>query len=95
MSMPRMGTVMIAEFLAEADDLWRFGSPDRFAAAAGMAPVLRASGSVSYRRRAKRGKAGSSKGSSTNRRIARSSVAGGAGPTTGANEPRGRGTAGW
>jgi transposase len=55
MSLPGMGTIMTAEFLAEADDLWRFGSPDRFAAAAGIAPVLRESGSVSYRRRAKRG----------------------------------------
>jgi transposase len=55
MSLPGMGTVLTAEFLAEADDLSRFGSPDRFAAAAGIAPVLRSSGSVSYRRRAKRG----------------------------------------
>jgi transposase len=55
MSLPGMGTIMTAEFLAEADDLSRFGSPDRFAAAAGIAPVLKASGSVSYRRRAKRG----------------------------------------
>jgi transposase len=55
MSLPGMGTIMTAEFLAEADDFSRFGSPDRFAAAAGIAPVLRASGSVSYRRRAKRG----------------------------------------
>ena len=55
MSLPGMGTIMTAEFLAEAGDLSRFGSADRFAAAAGIAPVLRASGSVSYRRRAKRG----------------------------------------
>jgi transposase len=55
MSLPGMGAVMTAEFLAEVDDLSRFGSPDRFAAAAGIAPVLRSSGSVSYRRRAKRG----------------------------------------
>jgi transposase len=55
MSLPGMGTIMTAEFLAEADDLSRFGSSDRFAAAAGIAPVLRESGSVSYRRRAKRG----------------------------------------
>jgi transposase len=95
MSLPGMGTIMTAEFLAEADDLSRFGSPDRFAAAAGMAPVLRASGSVSYRRRAKRGKAGSSRGSSTNRRIARCCTTSGAGSSTGANEPRGRGTPRW
>jgi transposase len=55
MSLPGMGTIMTAEFLAEVDDLSRFSSPDRFAAAAGIAPVLRSSGSVSYRRRAKRG----------------------------------------
>lgn len=55
MSLPGMGTIMTAEFLAEADDLGRFGSSDRFAAAAGIAPVLRSSGNVSYRRRAKRG----------------------------------------
>jgi len=55
MSLPGMGSILTAEFLAEADDLSRFGSPERFAAAAGIAPVLRASGSVSYRRRAKRG----------------------------------------
>ena len=44
MSLPGMGIIMTAEFLAEADRLWRFGSPDRFAAAAGIAPVLRESG---------------------------------------------------
>jgi Transposase IS116/IS110/IS902 family len=55
MSLPGMGIIMTAEFLAEAENLSRFGSPDRFAAAVGIAPVLRASGSVSYRRRAKRG----------------------------------------
>jgi transposase len=55
MSLPGMGIIMTAQFQAEADDLSRFGSPERFAAAAGIAPVLRASGSVSYRRRAKRG----------------------------------------
>jgi transposase len=55
MSMPRMGSVMTAEFLAEAGDLSRFGSAERFATAGGIAPVLRAPASVSYRRRAKRG----------------------------------------
>jgi transposase len=44
MSLPGMGIVMTAEFLAEADDLARFGSPDSFAAAAGIAPVLRRRG---------------------------------------------------
>lgn len=54
-SMPGMGLVLTAEFLAEVDDIGRYGSPDRFAAAAGIAPVLRASGSLSYQRRAKKG----------------------------------------
>jgi Transposase IS116/IS110/IS902 family len=49
--MPGMGLVPTAEFLAEVDEIGRYGSPDRFAAAAaGIAPVvLRASGSLSYR----------------------------------------------
>jgi transposase len=34
-SMPGMGLVLTAEFLAEVDDIGRYGSPDRFAAAAG------------------------------------------------------------
>jgi len=54
-SLPGMGLILTAEFLAEVDDIGRFGSPDCFAAAAGIAPVLRASGSVSYQRRAKKG----------------------------------------
>lgn len=54
-SLAGMGLILTAEFLAEVDDIGRFGSPDRFAAAAGIAPVLRASGSVSYQRRAKKG----------------------------------------
>lgn len=54
-SMPGMGLVLTAEFLAEVNDIDRYGSPDRFAAAAGIAPVLRASGSLSYQRRAKKG----------------------------------------
>jgi transposase len=54
-SMPGMGLVLTAEFLAEVDDISRYESPDHFAAAAGIAPVLRASGSLSYRRRAKKG----------------------------------------
>ena len=53
-SLPGMGLILTAQFLAEVDDIGRFSSPDRFAAAAGIAPVLRASGSVSYQRRAKK-----------------------------------------
>jgi transposase len=54
-SLPGMGLILTAEFLAEVDDIARYGSPNRFAAAAGIAPVLRASGSLSYKRRAKKG----------------------------------------
>ena len=54
-TLPGMGPCLTAEFLAEASDLGRFGSADRLAAAAGIAPVLRASGASVYQRRAKRG----------------------------------------
>jgi transposase len=54
-SLPGMGLVLTAEFLAEVGDVGRFGSADRLAAAAGIVPVLRSSGSVSYQRRAKKG----------------------------------------
>jgi len=54
-TLPGMGACLTAEFLAEASDLGRFGSADRLAAAAGIAPVLRASGASVHQRRAKRG----------------------------------------
>jgi transposase len=54
-TLPGMGACLAAEFLAEASDLERFGSADRLAAAAGIAPVLRASGGSVHQRRAKRG----------------------------------------
>ena len=54
-SLPGMGLVLTAEFLAEAGDASRFVSADRLAAAAGIVPVLRASGGVSYQRRERRG----------------------------------------
>ena len=54
-SMPGMGVVFTAEFLAEVGNLGRFVSADSLAAAAGVAPVLRASGATSHRRRARRG----------------------------------------
>ena len=50
-----MGIVFTAEFLAEVGNLGRFASADALAAAAGVAPVLRASGATSYQRRARRG----------------------------------------
>jgi transposase len=55
-TLPGMGPCLTAEFLAEASDfLGRFGSADRLAAAAGIAPVLRASGASAHQLRAKRG----------------------------------------
>lgn len=54
-SLPGMGTVFTAEFLAEVGEISRFNSANDLAAAAGLAPVLRSSGSVSYQRRPKRG----------------------------------------
>ena len=55
LTMPGMGVVFTAEFLAEVGDLGRFASADALAAAAGVAPVLRASGATSHRRRARGG----------------------------------------
>lgn len=54
-SLPGMGVVFTAEFLAEVGDSSRFASADSLAAAAGLAPVLRASGARSHQRRARRG----------------------------------------
>jgi transposase len=54
-SLPGMGVVFTAEFLAEVGDASRFASADSLAAAAGIAPVLRASGATSHQRRARRG----------------------------------------
>src|SRR3954471_5205369 len=54
-SLPGMGVVFTAGFLAEVGDPSRFASADSLAAAAGIAPILRASGATSYQRRARRG----------------------------------------
>jgi transposase len=54
-TMPGMGVVFTAEFLAEVGELGRFASANALAAAAGVAPVLRASGATSHRRRARGG----------------------------------------
>lgn len=54
-SMPGMGAVLTAEFLAEAGDLARFSSADQLASAAGLAPVLQQSGKMHYLRRATAG----------------------------------------
>lgn len=51
-SLPGMGAVLTAEFIAEAGTIERFRSADALAAAAGLAPVLRQSGKVRFLRRA-------------------------------------------
>lgn len=50
-SLPGMGAVLTAEFIAEAGNITRFASADALAAAAGLAPVLRQSGKVRFLRR--------------------------------------------
>lgn len=54
-SLPGMGATLTAEFIAEAGGIDRFPTPDRLAAAAGLAPVLRQSGKVRYLQRARGG----------------------------------------
>ena len=54
-SMPGMGALFTAEFLAEVDDPFRFDSADALAAAAGLIPTTRQSGGASFQRRARRG----------------------------------------
>jgi transposase len=50
-SLPGMGVVLTAEFLAEAGGLHRFPTADALASAAGLAPVLQQSGKMHYLRR--------------------------------------------
>jgi transposase len=54
-SLPGMGATLTAEFIAEAGGIARFPTPDRLAAAAGLAPILKQSGKVRYLRRANGG----------------------------------------
>jgi len=54
-SLPGMGVVLTAEFLAEAGGLHRFPTPDALASAAGLAPVRQQSGKLDYLRRATTG----------------------------------------
>jgi transposase len=54
-SLPGMGTVLAAEFIAEAGGIAHFRSADALASAAGLAPVLRQSGKTRFRRRASGG----------------------------------------
>lgn len=51
-SMPGMGAVLTAEFIACVGDMRRFASADALASAAGLAPVLRQSGKKASSRRA-------------------------------------------
>jgi transposase len=57
-SLPGMGAVLCAEFIALAGPLARFRSADALAAAAGLAPVLRQSGKVRFQRRPSGGSKG-------------------------------------
>lgn len=50
-SLPGMGALMTAEFIAEAGNINRFRSPDALAAAAGLAPVLKQSGKTRWLKR--------------------------------------------
>lgn len=51
-SLPGMGATLTAEFIAEAGSIDRFPTPDKPAAAAGLAPALKQSGKVRYLKRA-------------------------------------------
>ncbi|MEU5840199.1 IS110 family transposase [Streptomyces diacarni] len=51
-SLPGMGAVLTAEFIAAVGDIRRFTSADALAAASGVAPVLTQSGKVRYSRSA-------------------------------------------
>lgn len=57
-SLPGMGAVLTAEFIAEAGKISRFRSADALAAAAGIAPVLKQSGKTRFLRRALGGNKG-------------------------------------
>ena len=51
-SLPGMGVTLAAEFIAEAGSIERFPTPNKLAAAAGLAPVLKQSGKIRYLKRA-------------------------------------------
>jgi len=57
-TLPGMGAVLTAEFIAQAGPIARFKSCDALAAAAGLAPVLRQSGKVRFLRRPSGGNKG-------------------------------------
>lgn len=54
-SMPGMGVLLTAEFIAQTGGIRRFRRADQLAAAAGLAPILRQSGKVRYMVRARGG----------------------------------------
>jgi transposase len=54
-SLPGMGVILSAEFIAAAGDIARFRYPDAMVAAAGLAPILCQSGKARALRRAYRG----------------------------------------
>ena len=54
-SLPGMGAILTAEFIAEAGGIDRFPTADHLAAAAGLAPVLKQSGKTRYQQRASAG----------------------------------------
>jgi transposase len=54
-SLPGMGAILTAEFLAITGGISRFPDGDRLAAAAGLAPVLKQSGKIRYLQRATAG----------------------------------------
>jgi transposase len=54
-SLPGMGAVLTAEFLAAAGSITRFAGGDQLASAAGLAPTLQQSGKVRYLQRATSG----------------------------------------
>jgi transposase len=57
-SLPGMGAILTAEFIAEAGSIHRFRSADALAAAAGIAPVLKQSGKSRFLHRALGGNKG-------------------------------------
>lgn len=57
-SLPGMGVTLTAELIAEVGDFRRFRTADALASAAGLAPVLRQSGKMHFRKRALSGNKG-------------------------------------
>lgn len=57
-SLPGMGVILTSEFLAVADDISRFATPDQLASAAGVAPALQQSGKTRYLQRSTGGDRG-------------------------------------